>query len=462
MTDGMWSPLSDTDPVPGDPFRVNNLANHFAQQAEAILDMVKALKEVRADDIKSVYVDSLTERRDEVVPDLKLLAERYRSSGEALRPYARALEHAQELAEKAKNDSWDAQRRITDAQRAIAAANPAVISPSGAAVIAPQVSIAGPVIGPPGPDHEAELRQAKADLDRAESLLDEAKELRDRAARKARDLLDDANHDDLKNPNRGFFSSPIGGIVDSIKNLPKNVVTLSNAAAAGVAAIADNPVDALGGALVGVAKWTLDSFSSLEAFSSHLGLIGGALGIAALFFPPTSLIAGIGFAISATKLATDTYLAATGRASWGDVTMSAIGVAAFGATRVAASVQRARALEGARAEIGKLNLLARSLPDGLDAAQATRLVRAQKVTDILTKQANARNAIHPIARFANIAKDPGVPAKALMAFSPGAQKIGYIHTVVKAYDAVDTPLGRAGTVGGWADELKPLTQDSVP
>jgi hypothetical protein len=355
MTEGVWSPLSDTDPVPGDPWKVNELGTHLVEQAEKIRDMVRELNKVQADDIKSVFIDAMIDKRDEVVPDLKLLSERYETSGQALRVYSDVLNRAQEMAKQARTDSWDAQRRITAAQQAIAAANPTVMSPAGAAVIAAPVAPVGPVIGP---DHEEDLRQAKADLAKAERLLDEAKQLRDRAAGDARTKLDDANDDDLKNPNRSF-PSPISSTWDSIKNLPKNVATLSTVAAAGVAAFADNPFTAIGRAAVGVAKWTVESFSSFEAFSSHLGLIGGALGIAALFFPPTSAILTVievtGFAISAAKLGVDTHLAATGRASWGDVTMSAIGMAAFGAARVAAQAQRTTALKETMEKVRHLN-----------------------------------------------------------------------------------------------------------
>ena len=457
MTDGAWSPLSDTDPVPGDPWKVNELGTHLVEQAEKIRDMVTALTKVQADDIKSVVIDSMIDKRDEVVPDLKLLAERYETSGNALRVYSDNLDRAQEMAKQARTDSWDAQRRISAAQQAIAAANPTVMSAAGAAVIAAPVAPVGPVIGP---NHEEELRLAKADLDKAERLLEEATELRDMAADKARTKLDDANHDDLKNPNRSW-SSPISSTWDSIKNLPKNAVTLSTAAAAGAAAFADNPFTAVGKAAVGLTKWTLESFSNLETFSSHLGLIGGALGIAALFFPPTSLIATIGFAISATKLGVDTYLASTGRASWGDVTMSAFGMAAFGAARVAAQAQRTTALKETMEKVTRLKSLDK-LEGGLDMTNRLNLSRAEKVIKTLGKQDAANNALPRITRWGNMIKDPGAPAKNLLEFSPGAQKIARVNTVVDAYNKVDEPLGKLGTVNSWAEELKPIAKDYAP
>jgi hypothetical protein len=434
---------------------------HFLEQAEKIRDMTASLKKVQADDIKSVFINSMIEKRDEVIPDLKLIADRYETSGNAMRVYGDVLDSAKEMAKQARADSWAAHRDLIAAQQAQAAANPTVMTPGGAIAVAPPVPV-GPVIGPAPPDYEEDIRLAKAALDRADALLEEAKELRDRAAGRARNELDEANHDDLKNPNRGFFSSPIGGIVDSIKNFPKNVVTLSTAVAAGTAAFLNDPAGALGGAIVGVAKWTVDSFSSLETFSSHLGLIGGALGIAALFFPPTSLIATIGFAISATKLATDTYLAATGRASWGDVTMSAIGMAAFGAARVAANAQRTRALTDTMDEVTRLKTLGDKLEGGLDMTNRLNLSRAEKVIETLEKQAAAKDALPRMARWANTIKDPAAPAKSLLEFSGEAQRISRINTVVDAYNKVDDPLGKLGAVNSWADELTPIAKDYVP
>jgi hypothetical protein len=459
VTDGVWSPLSDTDPVPGEPWKVNELGSHLVEQAEKIRDMVTALKKVQADDTKSVAIEGIVKKRDDVIPDLNLLAERYETSGNAIRVYGDVLDRAQELATQAQKDSWDAQRRISAAQQAIAAANPTVISAPGAVIAAP-VAPVGPVMGP---DHEEELRQAKADLDKAERLLDEAKEMRDHAAGKAREQLDDANHDDLKNPNRSFFS-PVTSAFDHIKNLPKTAAILTGAGLAIATKVANDPIGAFRDVTVGVAKWTAESFTNLDKFSDHLGLIGGALGIAALFFPPTGLIATAiavtGFAISATKLGVDSYLAATGRASWGDVAVGAIGMAAFGAARVAAEAQRATALKDTMEEATRL----RNLNDvgGLDMAGRLDLSRAEKVVRTLEKQEAAKNALNPIIRWANVIREPAAPAENLLEFSSGAQKIARVNTVAEAYKSVDEPLGRLGAVNDWADELKPIAKDYAP
>jgi hypothetical protein len=460
VNEDVWSPLSDTDPIPGDPWKVNELATHFGEQAEKIRDMVTALKKVQPDDIKSVYIDSMIERRDEVIPDLKLLAERYATSGEALKPYANALDDAQEMAKQARSDSWAAHRRLTDAQQALAAANPTVIGPgTGPAITAP--APVGPVITAGQPDYEEEIRLARADLEKAENLLDEARERRDNAAGRARHLLDDANHDDLKNPNRGFFA-PLSGIADSFKDLGKNLVTVG---VAGVIAAHKLATD-FDGSLLAIAKWTLDSFSSLENFSSHLGLIGGALGLAALFFPPTSLIATIGFAISATKLGVDTYLAATGKASWGDVTLGAIGMATFGAARVAATASRTRALRDAQAAIKNYEKVASAAADGLTAVQKGNLARAEGIVSTLTEQANANASLSKMTRFANVIKDPGAPTKELLEFSKSAQQFARVNTAVDIYNKVDDPIGKVGSVAGWADEMepmaKPITKEFFP
>jgi hypothetical protein len=449
-----WSPLSDTDPVPGDPWKVNELGSHLVEQAEKIRDMVSDLKKVQADDIKSVFINSMVEKRDEVIPDLKLLAERYETSGNALRVYSDVLDRAQELAKQARIDSWDAQRRITAAQQAIAAANPTVMSAANAAVIAAPVPPVGPVIGP---DHEEALRQAKADLDKAERLLDEAIELRDRAAGAARTKLDDANDDDLKNPKRGFFS-PVSSMWDSVWHLPKNVGTLTAGALAITGKVLTDPI----GSVVGVAKWTAESFTSLENFSSHLGLVGAALGIAGIFFPPTTLIATIGFAISATKLGVDTYLAANGKASWGDVALGAIGMATFGATRVAAQTAKARALKDTTEAVKRLRQVADTLPEGLDAANQAKLLKAENIVRALRNEEFSNRTLPTLTRWGNVIKDPGAPSKGMLQFSSSAQKIVRVSRGVAVYDKIDGKIGKAGAIAAWADELKPTAKDFAP
>jgi len=462
VTDGVWSPLSDTDPVPGDPWKVNELGSHLVEQAEKIRDMVSALKKVETDDTKSVAIDAITQKRDDVIPDLNLLAERYRTSGNALRVYGDVLDRAQELANQARRDSWDAQRRISAAQQAIAAANPTMISAANAAVIAAPVPPVGPVMGP---DHEEELRLAKADLDKAERLLDEARELRDSAASKAREKLDDANDDDLKNPKRSFFA-PVSHAFDSIKHLPNNVGKLAGAGLAVAGEVVNHPIGSLVDLTVGVAKWTAESFSSLDKFSDHLGLIAGALAVAALFFPPTgAIVAGIevaGFAISATKLGVDTYLAATGRASWGDVTLGVVGMATFGASRIAAQATRTTALDDTLEQISRLESLGKRAAGGLDAADQATLTKAQEVASILQKEADANKAVPRLTRWMNVIKEPGAPAKELLEFSPDAQKIARVNSVTKGYEKADKALQRVEAAEDWADELKPITKDWAP
>ena len=458
MNEGVWSPLSDTDPVPGDPWKVNELGSHLVEQAEKIRDMVTSLKKVDADDTKSVAIEAIVKKRDDVIPDLNLLAERYETSGNALRVYGDILDHAQELAKKAQTDSWDAQRRISAAQQAIAAANPTIISAANAAVMAAPVPPVGPVMGP---DHEEELRLAKADLDKAERLLDEARELRDTAAAKAREKLDDANDDDLKNPKRGFFS-PVSSAFDAIKHLPKNVGTVVGAGLAVAGEVANHPIGSLVDLTVGVAKWTAESFSSLDKFSSHLGLIGGALAIAAIFFPPTSLVATIGFAISATKLGVDTYLAATGKASWGDVAVGVFGVATFGAARVAAQATRATALEDTLEQISRLERMGDKVASGLDTADQATLTKAREVASILQKETDASKALPRLTRWTNIIKDPGAPSKELLEFSPAAQKIARVNDVTDVYDTVDKSRERVVALEDWADEFEPITKDWAP
>lgn len=454
MNEGAWSPLSDTDPVPGDPWKVNELGSHFREQAEKIRDMVTALKKVQPDDIKSVFIDSMIEKRDDVIPDLKLLADRYETSGDALRVYSDVLDQAQELAKQARADSWAAHRDLVAAQQAQAAANPTVMTPGGAVAVPPPVPV-GPVIGPAPPDYEEDIRLAKAALDKAEALLEEAKELRDMAAGRARSKLDEANHDDLKNPNRSFFA-PISSTFDSIKNLPKNALTLAAATVAVPIAIASDPI----GAATGLAKWTVDSFSSWKTFGDHLGVIGAALGVAGLIFPPFGAAVGtLALAISVTKFGIDTYMAATGQGSWGDVAMGAIGLATMGAGRVAAQAQRTAAFRDAATQIRDI----RAMTGLAEAEKLQRLQKLQKVASIHQGDAVAKGALPKMASWGGaILRDPGAPVNVVMKYSPGAQKIAKFSNILDKYDKFDGALGKIGTANTFAELAEPVVKKQVP
>jgi hypothetical protein len=454
VNEGAWSPLSDTDPVPGDPWKVNELGSHFREQAEKIRDMVTALKKVQADDIKSVFIDSMIQKRDEVIPDLKLLADRYETSGDALRVYSDVLDTAQEMAKQARTDSWAAHRDLIAAQQAQAAANPTVMTPGGAVAVAPPIPV-GPVIGPAPPNYEEEIRLAKAALDKAEALLDEAKELRDMAAGRARNKLDEANHDDLKNPNRSFFA-PISGTFDSIKNLPKNALTLAAATVAVPTAILSDPI----GAVTGLAKWTVDSFSSWKTFGDHLGVIGAALGVAGMIFPPFgAAIGGVALAITVTKLGIDTYMAASGQGSWGDVAMGVIGLATMGAGRVAAQAQRTAALRDAGRDLRLLKAMG-----SLDDAEKLQKMRKLEIVARLHKgDAVAKGFVPKMSSWGGaILRDPKAPADVVLKFSPGAQKIAKFSNVLERYDKFDGALGKIGTANTFAQLAEPLVEKQGP
>ena len=42
MTD--WAPIADGNPVPGDPWEVGQLADHFGTRAETIRDVISGLR----------------------------------------------------------------------------------------------------------------------------------------------------------------------------------------------------------------------------------------------------------------------------------------------------------------------------------------------------------------------------------------------------------------------------------
>jgi hypothetical protein len=475
-----WSPLSERDPVPGDFFAVHDLSTHFAEQAERIRDVVKALQRVDAGDIKSTAVDAIVERRDAVIPNLGLLADRYENTADALRPYSYALERAKELAEQSRTKAWDAHQRLIAAQQALqaAAANPPAVAdlPAG-----PRATPAGPVrpadlpfgpfdtpagpFTPAAPDPEEQLRQARADLAAAQSLLDEAIETRDRAAARAIGLLDDANHDELKNPDRGFFA-PLGDMVDSIVKLPATAATLAAAAVVAPVAILSDPI----GSVAGVANWVGESFSSWENISNTLGLVGGAIGIAGLMFTGVGALAVAGLAVGALKLGTDTYLAATGQGSWGEVALGALGLAAFGAARIAAQAQRTAVYSDATDAATRLRSAMASTSKGFSAAKqakhAENLQRLRSVEHIARMHKGDAVAKGFLPRMSSwgraVLHGAEAPTAAALKVSPSAQKIARISTALEWRGRVDDAVGGAEVAATVANKAEPTVREWVP
>jgi hypothetical protein len=426
----VWSPLSDHDPVPGDPWQLNELARHFDDRAVTIGEVIRGLQRLDAAGMRSVFVDQMIAQRDEVIPNLRLLEQRWDRTAEALRGYCPILEQAQEMAAKARRDSWAAQAEIERAQAALEAQAEAAAQPAFVPANPQPAFIAAP------PDHEAALDAARAAMRAAERLLEDAVEVRDRGERAAADAIDDAAHDDLRN--RGGFFDFIGDLGEGI----------ANAAGAVVGAVAD-----VGEALWDAGAWIVDNFPSLKQLSDILGVVSGILTIVGLFFPPAALAGTI---VGGVKLAVDVGLMTRGEGSWFDVATGALSLATLGVGRYArVAAQASGAAQTGTAGVRMANVAGQIGTQAATAAEAaTRTSRLSRhigvAVDVASRVGLGDEAIG-VALWAERAAELA-PSAAQVA--RGAETVGDILDAEGVWGAAST------VSGGWIPNLETMIKEA--
>ena len=166
-----WSPLADTDPVPGDPDEVERIAVRYAETARALREQSAQLRALAGD--RGWEGEAAGEWRHqgrEVAGKLESVVDRYETAGRALAPTGGQLRSAQDESERALELAQDAERRARAADRAMdAEARRHVQAP--------------PETPPPDTSHlRRQDEQAADDLARARSMLRRAVEERDAAA----------------------------------------------------------------------------------------------------------------------------------------------------------------------------------------------------------------------------------------------------------------------------------------
>jgi uncharacterized protein YukE len=194
-----WSPLADSDPVPGDPDAVRGLAGRYAAAAEQAADQVRSLRLIAGsastDDAigwSGPAAQAFEARAAALPPDLAAVSQRFDRIGQALRDYAPALESAQRRAGRAR-----------------AAAQSVPTEPASARP--PAVTVLPPLFDTPENEQ----------LVRARRELAAACEERDRAAVRCARALAQAGHDALRNPSRwhrmlGTVSSWAGNLSSAL------------------------------------------------------------------------------------------------------------------------------------------------------------------------------------------------------------------------------------------------------
>ncbi|MEW2524928.1 hypothetical protein [Streptomyces sp. NPDC047071] len=237
-----WQPLADSDPVPGDPDRVEELGRKLRRTADELERQVRHLK--AAAEVTSWDSEAGSEFRGRAKKcrgRLEAAHRRYRAAADAIGDrivdhggdyesnatapagtYVTELHRAQKIADIARREARDAQERGGAARQGLD--------------------------GDVGRRRKAELEQQEQEagdaLDAARAKLREARRIRDAAARRARDALDDAVPDDsLKDGLRDRFAAFVARVA---------AVTEVIAKWAGLAALAVGWIPAIGQGLAGL------------------------------------------------------------------------------------------------------------------------------------------------------------------------------------------------------------------
>lgn len=280
-----WSPLAGSDPVPGDPDRVEELGRHYRKVAATINEAAAKLRRIAAgyDGMESDSVDAVRANAEKVADDIIRAHERYDGVGQALTGYAPQLRDAQSESVAALRQAKDAEAAQASANRTAEAAQARVDSAApGADTTADQG------------DHRRAQGAAEAAgdaLTAARKRLNHATEARDRAAQRA-----------------------IGGI-----NEVKNSGDLN-----------DNWWDNWGAKVVKAIVKVADAVAMVFGVLALLSLLIPGIGpVLAAFFGTIALAASL------VSLAGNLALAPTGYAEWSDVMWSVAGVLSFGIGRAA-------------------------------------------------------------------------------------------------------------------------------
>jgi hypothetical protein len=394
-----WSPLAGSDPVPGDPDRVEQLGSHYQRVASAISDAATKLCRI-ADhqDMHSEAVDAFRDTAREVADGISRAHERYDGVGRALTGYAPELRDAQSESAAALMQAKQAEEDLATANRLANAAQARIhAAPEGADTTADR-----------GADRRALTAADTAgdDLAAARRRLRRAMDARDAAGHRAMRLVEDVK--DSGDLNDSWWDNWGAKIVKVIVKIADIVAVV-----AGVLALLVGWIPVIGQALAAI------------------------LGTIALVASLVSLLGNIA-------------LAATGDGEWSDVVWSAIGVLSFGVGRAAIGAFRVSAL-GVR---GASRLAAGRL--------AARSV-AERVAAGLPRSSNSMTAIRSMLGTANPLTRGAARAAAQRSleqgFVPAARSIGQSLRAMPGEFAANVRTLRHAD---WGDALRQARQGGPP
>ena len=309
-----WTPLTEEDPIPGDPDALVSLVIGLRNDMRELWTVVGELQGINAAGIWSgEAAEAFTRRREGVVPNLDRVANRLDRAAFALETFGQAVHESQFRALEARTKARAAQETITGVQRQIEE----TARQQGASIT---------------PDWSGAIATGEEAMAAARLLFDQACEVYTEAETRCDKILADAIHDDLTDPKK---RSLLGSVAHAVGNIA-------------------------------------DHFTDLEKFSDLLGATAAVVGVASMV-PGLQFLAPVGLVTSGLKTLVDINLAATGRQGWGEVGKDALGLALFGASRVATVAARGSVankavgeLKAAKslARIGKIDEIVKKVEDG--------------------------------------------------------------------------------------------------
>ncbi len=328
-----WSPLSDTDPVPGDPVEVAALGRRLAATADEISSAAQRLRTMCTDTFwDSGAGEAFRARSVATAGKLAAAFDRYQAAATAIgsdpadsapstgrRPnYAGALDQAQALSLSALTPAQDAAvtQRITVARLRTEYGpllSPLALVPGASGHLPPAV-VFGPL--PAGAlgaadmtDIAALVRQYNTAADTitaARSTVARATGIRDAAAANAAALIDSAISSD--------------GLADSAWDRFTNFIDEHAGLLAAVSSIAG---------------WVATVTGTLALVVGWIPVVGQAL---------AAVLGTVALAASVVALLSDVLLKIGGKGSWADLALDTIAVASFGLGRAAVGALKDSAL----------------------------------------------------------------------------------------------------------------------
>ncbi len=288
-----WSPLAESDPVPGDPSVIRDEAHHMKQVAQSLREQAAELRVIgHGEGLKGKYADQLRDSSAELEKHLREVAERYEHVHGRLSSWAGELEDFQSESVQLLLGAQDAHEHAKPAARHTAAHETA------------HPSLQSQHATPAPHSHDDPVQPYRVSLQRLT-------EHRDQRATHYAQQINGACDDIIKDSWWERFSDDVGDVFSN--------------------------------------RWISDIFNAL-------GIIVSVIGIIALFCTPAGWIITACTVIGIALAAKDVLAAATGNGSWFDVGLDVVGfLGGFALGKALKSLKAIRAAtkvaaEGAAAE----------------------------------------------------------------------------------------------------------------